>query len=108
MNDRAVRIRKAAHRWFVAAGAHVQPEQVNTALSGCAEHLREAFQLSPVDADDIALSAWSELEGQRTACYIDLELSTPFLVFVVDPVAKVRHPFPLVDLVQMIGPRVVR
>lgn len=59
------------------------------------------------DARDISLAAWSEVEGRRTGAYVDLEISTPWLIFLADPVTGVRWPLPAADLVRMLGPRLV-
>ena len=53
-----------------------------------------------------AVLAWSEIEGGRARCHIDLAASTPHVLVIVDTVAKTRRYVPLVDLVRILGPRV--
>jgi hypothetical protein len=105
MKDRALQIRDAARRFLVFHGANVREREIDALLEQCGQHLVQEMKVQESEAYDIALSCWSEIEGAKSRCFIDLELSTPYLVFVVDPVAGTRHPFPVVDLIKMLGPR---
>ena len=100
-------IRKAAERYINAQPPVAAPAALPELLHAAALDLAGRFRISHDDAYDIALSAWSEIEGKRSRCYVDLELSTPHMVWLVDPVAGVRRPIPTVDLVRMLGPREV-
>jgi len=97
--------RRAALR-HVQASPTVAPAELPALLSDISARLT-SLGVAEDDARDIALAAWSEVEGRRTGAYIDLEISTPWLIFLADPVTGVRWPLPAADLVRMIGPRLV-
>ncbi len=96
---------KAARRYLQAQPGAAGPNDLPELLAGAARHLVERLRIKPDDARDVALAAWSEIEGERTRCYVDLDISTAHLLFLVDPVAGVRRPIPVVDLVRILGPR---
>lgn len=99
-------LRKAAQR-FVQARPSVAPAELPQLLGDIQAHL-EGLGARADDARDIGLAAWSEVEGRRTGAYVDLEISTPYLIFLADPVTGVRWPLPAADLVRMLGPREVQ
>lgn len=101
-------IRTAAQRFVALHPETLPPVQLAQLLADCAADLAARFEMESDDAYDIALSAWSERSGRATRCYVDLDVSTPWLVFVADPEAGVRHPIPLADLVKLLGPRLVK
>ncbi|MBP6876573.1 MAG: hypothetical protein KBC34_01005 [Phenylobacterium sp.] len=100
-------IRKAAERFIETQDQVHAPAELPQLLHTTALHLAGRFGLTHDDAYDVALGAWSEIEGKRSRCYVDLDMSTPHLVFLVDPVAGMRRPIPVVDLVRLLGPRQV-
>lgn len=106
-NDSGLRAqaRRAAMRQ-VQARPTVVPAELPALLAEVEAHLA-TIGVREDDARDIALAAWSEVEGRRTGAYIDLEISTPWLIFLADPVTGVRWPLPAADLVRMLGPRLV-
>ena len=99
-------LKKAAQR-FLDLQPIASPAELTALLALTSAHLGQLFGVSGAEAHDIALSAWSEIEGRRSRCFVDLNLSTPHLIFLVDPIAGVRRPIPTVDLVRMLGPRQV-
>ena len=101
-------VRSCATRFLQLYRADLPPAQLAGVLSQCVDHLLDRFAMQRDDAYDVALAAWSEYAGKATGCYVDLAVSTPHLVFVADPVAGVRYPIPLADLLKFIGPRVIR
>lgn len=101
-------IRTAAQRFVALYPESLPPSELAELLSACATHLLDRFEMDQDDAYDCALSAWSERSGRATRCYVDLDVSTPWLIFVADPEAGVRHPIPLADLVKLMGPRLVK
>lgn len=105
MGFMARRLKKAADRWFARQARAVAPGELRQLLGIASDYLQAAFGASKAAADEAALLAWSELEGRRSRCHVDLQVSTPHLVFVVDPVAGTRRPVPVVDLVRILGPR---
>jgi isopentenyl diphosphate isomerase/L-lactate dehydrogenase-like FMN-dependent dehydrogenase len=90
----------------VQARPTVVPAELPALLAEVEAHLA-TIGIREDDARDIALAAWSEVEGRRTGAYVDLELSTPYLIFLADPITGVRWPLPTADLVRMLGPRAV-
>lgn len=98
-------IRKAAQRFIEQLPPIHAPAQLPELLHTTAIALAGRFQMSHDKAYEIALSAWAEIEGERSRCYVDIEASTPHLLILVDPVAGVRRPIPTVDLVRILGPR---
>lgn len=100
-------LKKAAQRFLDLQEPAHAPADLPALLALTCAHLSRRFGLETQEAHDIALAVWSEIEGARSRCYVDLELSTPHLIFLVDPVAGVRRPIPTVDLVRMLGPRAV-
>jgi hypothetical protein len=97
--------RRAALR-HAQASPTVAPAELPALLSDISARLI-SLGVAEDDARDIALAAWSEVEGRRTGAYIDLEISTPWLIFLADPITGVRWPLPAADLVRMLGPRLV-
>jgi hypothetical protein len=103
---RSKQLRKAAARHLAGAGTGVAPAELRQLLHATACELVARFTwATPAAADEAALLAWSEIEGRRTRCFVDLEASTPHLLILVDPVARSRRPIPVVDLVRILGPR---
>lgn len=102
-----VQIRKAAGRFFAGQDLDVGPDRLQHQLDLCAEHLVQRLAVSPEAAADAALVAWSEILGRETRCFIDLDASTPHLVFLADPLTGERHAIPVIDLVRLLGPRAV-
>ncbi|WP_337186712.1 hypothetical protein [Phenylobacterium sp.] len=100
-------VRTIAQRFLALYEPHLPPPELARALAACAAFIAERVEIDPDDAYDVALSAWSERSGRATRCYVDLDVSTPWLVFVADPEAGTRYPIPLADLVRMLGPRLV-
>lgn len=98
--------RRAAAR-LVQARASVAPAELRSLLADVEEHLQN-LGVREDDARDITLASWSEVEGRRTGAYVDLDISTPYLIFLADPITGVRWPLPAADLVRMLGPREVR
>ena len=97
--------RRAADR-LIQSRASVPPAELPALLSDVETRLRDQG-VREDDSRDIALASWSEVEGRRTGAYVDLEISTPYLIFLADPVTGVRWPLPAADLVRMLGPRLV-
>lgn len=96
----------AAARAFMADQAPVQPAELGELLELAHVHLRQQFAWPSDSAiDAAALAAWAQVAARETRAYVDLEASTPHLIWLVDPVAGVRHPFPAADLVRLLGPR---
>lgn len=100
-------LKKSAQRFLDLQEPAHAPADLPALLALTSAHLSERFGLATAEAHDIALAVWSEIEGARSRCYVDLDLSTPHLIFLVDPVAGLRRPIPTVDLVRMLGPRPV-
>ncbi|MFZ5871073.1 MAG: hypothetical protein ACOYXW_11180 [Actinomycetota bacterium] len=106
MGFRSRQLRTAAERYLARRGTSVPPAGVRRLLEDAAAHLLARFPaVKPAAAAEAALAAWSDMEGRRTRCYVDLQASTPHLLFLVDPVAGARRPIPVVDLVRILGPR---
>lgn len=100
-------LKKAAQRFLEQQEPACAPAELPALLAMASGHLAARFRLPMGEAYDVALAAWSEIEGQRSRCYVDLDLSTPHLIFLVDPIAGMRRPIPVVDLVRLLGPRAV-
>lgn len=100
-------LRKAAVRFIQAEPPVHAPAQLTELLARAGAHLIGRFAIPLEDAQDIALSAWSEISGRQSHAYVDLKLSTPHLLFLVDEAAGVRRPVPVVDLLRILGPREV-
>ena len=100
-------LKKAAQRFLDLQEPAHAPADLPALLALTSAHLCKRFGLATAEAHDVALAVWSEIEGARSRCYVDLDLSTPHLIFLVDPVAGLRRPIPTVDLVRMLGPRPV-
>lgn len=95
-----------AARAYMRAAPQAQPADLPLLLESAGLTLRQAFRFTPAaEIEAAALAAWAEVEGERTRCYVDLEASTPHLLYLVDPVAGVRRPIPVADLVRILGPR---
>jgi len=91
---------------FVVGQSPAQPAELQQLLDRTAAALKTKFPERPAaELEAIALAAWAQAEGERTKAYVDLEASTPYLLWLVDPVAGVRRPFPVADLVRLLGPR---
>lgn len=108
----ATQAEKAAERFLVSQGATshdaLDPERTLEVLALCADHLQRACFLAPFEARDQALRSWCELVGRQAQAVIDLEASTPFMIVVVDTLAGgTRRAIPVVDLLRLLGPRVV-
>lgn len=101
-------VRTCAQRFVAQYPESLPAAELAQLLAACAADLDQRFDIEADDAYDIALSAWSERSGRATRCYIDLDVSTPWMIFIADPEAGVRRPIPLADLVQLLGPRLVR
>ncbi|MDZ4372609.1 MAG: hypothetical protein U1C74_14460 [Phenylobacterium sp.] len=101
-------VRTIAQRFLAHYEPNLPPPDLAAALAACAAEISRRAEIEPDDAYDVALSAWSERSGRATRCYIDLDVSTPWLVFVADPESGARYPIPLADLVRMLGPRLVK
>lgn len=101
-------VRTAAQRFVALYPETLPAAELAQLLAACAADLDRRFDIDPEDAYDIALSAWSERSGRATRCYVDLDVSTPWMIFIADPEAGVRRPIPLADLVKLLGPRLVR
>lgn len=83
-----------------------QPAELGDLLEHAHAYLEARFpRIRRADIEAAALAAWAQAEGERTRCHVDLEASTPYLLWLVDPVAGVRRPFPVADLVRLLGPR---
>lgn len=100
-------VRTAAQRFIALYPADLPPPQLAELLGGCAAHLKARFEIENDDAYDVALSAWSERAGRQTRCTFDLDVSTPWLVFIADHQAGVRHAVPIADVLRWMGPRIV-
>lgn len=99
-------LREAA-RDFMHDQAAVQPAEFGQLLERAHEDLQALFpRTGRADIEAAALAAWANAEADRANCYVDLEASTPTLLWLVDQVAGVRRPIPVADLVRMLGPRV--
>lgn len=98
-------LKKAAERFLDQQEPARAPAELPALLAMASGHLAGRFNLPMSEAYDVALAAWSEIEGRRSRCYVDLDLSTPHLIFLVDPIAGMRRPIPVVDLVRLLGPR---
>lgn len=100
-----VQIRKAAARYFADQDLDVGPDRLQQLLDRCAKHLVRRLEVSPAAAADAALVAWAELIGRQTRCAVDLDASTPHVVFLADSLTGERHAIPVIDLVRLLGPR---
>lgn len=101
----AKQLKKAARRYIEGEPAVHAPAQLTELLARAGAHLIGRFGLPLDDAQDIAMAAWSEISGKESRCHVDLALSTPHLIFLVDQVTGTRRPVPVVDLVRILGPR---
>jgi hypothetical protein len=101
-------IRTSAQRFMALQPDSLPAPELAEALTACAAHLLARFEMEADDAYDVALAAWSERSGRATRCYVDMDVSTPWMIFIADPEAGVRHPIPLADLVKLLGPRLVK
>ena len=90
-------LRHAADRYLQAQSTVQTPAELPPRLKACAAHLAAGFGCTRAQADEAALLAWSEIAGRRTGCYVDLEASTPTLIYLVDAAAGVSRPIPVVD-----------
>lgn len=81
-------------------GEHLAPDRKRL-IERCAEHLSDTFDASMRAAEDTALRAWGEIESRGQRCYIDLDRSTSYAVFVQDPDTGVRKVFTVNDLVAL-------
>jgi hypothetical protein len=106
MGFRSKQARKAAARFLAGVQAVRAPAELPALLTLTAAHLSERFAwCDDTMAYEAALTAWSEIQGRQTRCFIDLAASTEHLLILVDPVAQTRRPIPTVDLVRLLGPR---
>jgi hypothetical protein len=106
MGFRSKQARKAAARFMAGVPSAKAPAELPALLKLTAVHLREKFAwLDDAGAHEAALTAWSEIQGRQTRCFVDLQASTEHLLILVDPVARTRRPIPTVDLVRLLGPR---
>lgn len=106
------RVMTAAVRYLQASGrarAASPPDDLLQVLEDCRRHLLDGpARGRPSDeVREIVLLAWADLMRSDVRCYVDLEASSPNLIFLVDPVAGTRHAIPVLDLVKLLGPRVV-
>jgi len=72
-------------------------------IERCADHISDTFDVSGDRAEDVALRAFGEFECKGERCYIDIDRSTAFGVFVHDPVTGIRRYFTVGDLVAMLA-----
>lgn len=101
-------IRTSAQRFMALHPETLQPPELAELLTACAAHLLARFEMEADDAYDVALAAWSERSGRATRCYVDMDVSTPWLIFIADPESGVRHPIPLAEIMKLLGPRLVK
>lgn len=73
----------------------------NLLVSRCAAFLQARFGLNDDRANVISLQAIGEIDARATNVHIDMERSTSFAVFVVDPVTGIRSVFTAGDLVRL-------
>jgi hypothetical protein len=101
-------VRTSAQRFMAHHPESLPAPELAELLTACAAHLLARFEMEADDAYDVALAAWSERSGRATKCYVDMDVSTPWMIFIADPEAGVRHPIPLAELVKLLGPRLVK
>lgn len=106
MNLFAGKTLREAARDFLREQRAVQPAELAELLELAHDTLQARFPRStPAQIDAAALAAWANAEADRANCYVDMEASTPTLLWLVDEAAGVRRPVPVADLVRMLGPR---
>ena len=62
--------------------------------------------MGEITAEDAAIRAFGEHESRGQRCYVDLDRSTAYAVFVADPTTGMRRVFTVADLVAMIPERI--
>lgn len=92
-------MKTAAIRFLQGQPRAESPLDLPVILGRCQLELMSRFKMPGEDAYRLAVAAWSEVEGRRTGFHIALEISTPWLIFVVDPFTDQVRPVPIVDLV---------
>lgn len=70
-------------------------------LSRCTDHLRETHSVSDVSARVATLTALGEIEARGKEVHIDLNRTTSYTVFVVDPASKTRVAFTAASLLRL-------
>lgn len=73
----------------------------NLLVGRCAAFLQERFGLDADRANVVSLQAIGEIDAKATNVHIDMQRSTSFAVFVVDPCTGVRIAFTAGDLVRI-------
>lgn len=72
-------------------------------IERCTDHVSDIYNLPAARAEDVALRAFGEFESKGQRCYVDLDRSTAYGVFVHDPVTGIRRYFTVGDLVDMVA-----
>lgn len=103
--------RKAATRFLMSRLPADRPSPAGRELHGllaaCADHLVDNLRLHPAEAAELSLACWADVSGRDTRCFVDLAISSPHLIWIVDPISETRRSIPIIDLVRILGPRVV-
>jgi hypothetical protein len=102
-------LRKAATRFLEAEPPIASPEELPQLLGRCAVHLVTVAGggLDGAEAREIATVAWADITGRESRVFVDLDTSTPHIIFLKDGLTGRRRAIPVIDLVRWLGPRVV-
>lgn len=107
MRPPATQLRKAATRFLEGQPPISHPHELTDLISRCAVHLVGVGRLDGAEARDLAVAAWAEISAREARCFVDLELSSPHLIYLMDGVTGRRRAIPVIDLVRWLGPRQV-
>lgn len=108
MSSPSTQLRKAAARFLEAEPPVASPEELPGLISRCAVHLVGlAAGLDGAQARELALIAWADITGRESRCFVDLETTTPHIIFLKDGLTGRRRAIPVIDLVRWLGPRAV-
>lgn len=106
MGFRSWVLERAATRLLKDALPCAAPAELPALLRQLERRLLLAYpRATPEAAAAAALRAWARDEARRSRCYVDLQASSPGLIYLVDEVTGRRRPIPVADLVRILGPR---
>lgn len=102
-------LRKAATRFLEAEPSITSPDDLPGLISRCAVHVVDVAGggLDCAEAREVALTAWAELTGRESRVFVDLDTTTPHIIFLKDGLTGRRRAIPVIDLVRWLGPREV-
>jgi hypothetical protein len=93
--------REEAIGYLLAHQAEHLHHDRNLLVHRCASYLRDQHGLSNEAAATTAMQALGELDARATNAHVDMERSTSFAIFVIDPVSGLRTVFTAGDLVRL-------